>query len=109
MSYFTPPIRSQVSHAVIHHSAFEGLRLFPQLKKARIISSWRSPAPFTPDHLPLIGQVMPYENVFIASGFQSAITGCHWGGECISTLAAGERLPDEAKIFDPIRFAGRAL
>jgi glycine/D-amino acid oxidase-like deaminating enzyme len=107
LSYITPPIRSQVSHAVIHHSAFEGLRLFPQLKKARIISSWRSPAPFTPDHLPLIGQVMPYDNVFIASGFQSAITACHWSGEYISILAGGDRLPEEARIFDPMRFQGR--
>lgn len=107
MSYFTPPIKSQVSHAVMHHSAFEGLRLFPQLKKVRIISSWRSPAPFTPDHLPLIGQVLPYDNVYIASGFQSAITGCHWGGEYVSILAAGESLPQEAKIFDPMRFQGK--
>ena len=107
MSYFTPPIRSQVSQAVIPHSAFQGLRLFPQLRKARIISSWRSPAPFTPDHLPLIGQVMPYNNVFIASGFQSAITGCHWGGEYVSRLACGEQLPEEAKIFDPMRFQER--
>jgi len=109
MSYFTPPIRSQVSHAVLPHSAIQGLRLFPQLKKARIISSWRSPAPFTPDHLPLIGKVMPYENVFIASGFQSAITGCHWGGEYVSRLACDEGLPTEAKIFDPMRFQERVL
>lgn len=108
MSYFTPPIRSQVSQAVIPHSAHQGLRLFPQLRKARILSSWRSPAPFTPDHLPLIGQVMPYQNVFIASGFQSAITGCHWGGEFVSRMACGEQLPGEAKIFDPMRFQGRA-
>lgn len=109
MSYFTLPIRSSVSHAVMPHSAFQGLRLFPQLKKARIISSWRSPAPFTPDHLPLIGQLFPYENVYVASGFQSAITGCHWGGEYVACLASGGRLPEEAKIFDPMRFQERNL
>jgi glycine/D-amino acid oxidase-like deaminating enzyme len=108
LSYITPPIRSQVSHAVIHHSAFEGLRLFPQLAKARIISSWRSPAPFTPDHLPLIGQLLPYDNVYVASGFQSAITGCHWSGEYIARLATGNPLPKEAAIFDPMRFQGIA-
>jgi sarcosine oxidase subunit beta len=107
LSYFTPPIRQTVSHAVVRHSAFEGLRLFPQLRKARIISSWRSPAPFTPDHLPLIGRLQPYENVSIASGFQSAITGCHWGGEYVACLAAGNDLPAEAAIFDPARFQGR--
>lgn len=107
MSYFTPPLKQGVSHAVIRHSAIEGLRLFPQLRKARIISSWRSPAPFTPDHLPLIGRLLPYDNVFIASGFQSAITGCHWGGELIACLAGGNQMPEEAAIFNPMRFEGR--
>lgn len=104
MTYITPALSSQVSHKVMPSSAYQALRLFPQLKKARIISSWRSPAPFSPDHLPLIGHVQGYDNVLIASGFQSAITGCHWAGEILARLACSDPLSEEARIFDPGRF-----
>jgi glycine/D-amino acid oxidase-like deaminating enzyme len=106
MSYFTPPFSSRASFQVMPGSARESLRIFPQIKKARILRAWRSPAPFTPDHLPLVGHLMGYDNGFVASGFQSAITSCYWAGEHVAQLAGGGRLPEQAKIFDPGRFLG---
>ncbi len=104
MTHITPTMSSQATWQVMSDSAREALRLFPQLRKARVIRSWRSPAPFTPDHLPLLGWSGSYDNLLIASGFQSAITQCPWAGELIANLASGKPAPEAARLFDPTRF-----
>lgn len=104
MSYITPPFSGIVTRKVMSGSAYEALRIFPQLRKARVLRSWRSPAPFTPDHLPLVGRLAAYQNLSIASGFQSAITGCPWVGDFIADLISGKELPEGSGVFDPQRF-----
>lgn len=104
MNYITPSMNEQVSFEVMPGSVREAMRMLPQLKKARILRSWRSPAPFTPDHLPLLGQVPPYDNLYIASGFQSAVTGCPWAGEVITNMICGNEVPEEMERYNPLRF-----
>jgi len=104
MSYINPTCTYDVSYPVVPHSAREALRMFPQLRTLRIIRSWRSFAPFTPDHLPLVGRIGAFENLSIASGYASAITLCDWSGEFIADLVEGAPTPADASVFDPMRF-----
>jgi len=104
MTHITPALSDQTSRNLIPDSAREALRLFPQLGKLRIMRAWRSPAPFTPDHMPLVGRLGAYDNLLIASGFASAITQCPWAGEFIADLAAGGLPAAAARPFDPMRF-----
>jgi len=104
LTYITPPFDQRVSYDVIPGSAFETMRMLPLLKKARILRSWRSPAPFTPDHLPLLGTLPPYDNLYIASGFSSAVTGSPWSGQLIADMITGEEIPSEMQRYSPTRF-----
>jgi glycine/D-amino acid oxidase-like deaminating enzyme len=106
MTYVNPTFSSRVTHRVMPDSARETLRLFPQLGKARIIRSWRSPAPFTPDHLPLLGRLQSHDNVMVASGFQSALSGSPWAGTFVADLITGEPPAEDADVYDPHRFLG---
>jgi glycine/D-amino acid oxidase-like deaminating enzyme len=105
MTHIIPSLTWPATWQVIPDSAREAMRLFPQLGKARILRSWRSPAPFTPDHLALLGRVGSFDNLLIASGFQSAITQCHWAGEHTANLITGAPVSEEAAVFDPLRFS----
>jgi len=49
------------------------LNLFPQLKNLRILRTWAAPSPFSPDHLPIIGRLPNFDNIFFAAGFHLAI------------------------------------
>ena len=104
MTYITPPFDWQVSEAVMPGSARASLRMLPQLEKARVLRSWRSPAPFTPDHMPLLGGLDGLKNVYIASGLQSAVSGCPWVGDYIAKLVASLDVPQEMEIYSPGRF-----
>jgi len=108
MTHITPGFSDAVSPGVIPDSAHEALRMFPQLRHARILRSWRSPAPFTPDHMPLVGRVAVYDNLLMGSGFACAITQAPWAGEFLAGLAAGDRVPPAASVFDPLRFGAVA-
>ncbi len=108
LNYITPQMSWPVSAAVMSGSACAAIGLLPQLRQARILRSWRSVAPFTPDHLPLLGRLEPFDNLYVASGFQSAVTACTWAGEVMADLMAGSPLPDRARIFDPMRFGSVA-
>jgi glycine/D-amino acid oxidase-like deaminating enzyme len=104
MSYITPPFDWHATHQVMPGSARETMKLLPQLKNARILRSWRSPAPFTPDHLPLLGKLDGFDNLYIASGFQSAVTGCPWAGEFVADLVSGSKISSGFEQYDPGRF-----
>ena len=104
MSYINPACSYDVGSQVVTDSAREALRMFPQLNKLRVIRSWRSFAPFTPDHLPLVGRVEAPQNLSIASGYASAITLCDWSGEFMADLVSGAPTDPEAAMFDPMRF-----
>lgn len=105
LSYVTPPFDNRASYKIMPGSAWEAMRMLPQLKKAKAIRSWRSPAPFTPDHLPLLGRMDTHDNLYIASGLQSAVSGCPWAGELVADMLSGKPVPEEAKLFNPNRFS----
>jgi|APSaa5957512622_1039677.scaffolds.fasta_scaffold33814_2 glycine/D-amino acid oxidase-like deaminating enzyme len=104
LTYITPPFNWQVSHQVVPGSAYEAMRLLPQLKKARMLRSWRSPAPFTPDHMPLLGRLDGFDNLAIASGVPSAVSSCSWIGVFMADLIAGREVSEEMSIFSAGRF-----
>ena len=104
MSYITPPFDWRVSHEVMPGSAREAMRMLPQLKKAKILRSWRSPAPFTPDHMPLLGKLDGFDNLYIASGLQSAVSGCPWAGAYMADLVGGREVPLEMELYSAGRF-----
>ncbi|PKN85977.1 MAG: hypothetical protein CVU46_09330 [Chloroflexi bacterium HGW-Chloroflexi-8] len=49
------------------------LNIFPQLGNLRVLRTWAAPSPFSADHLPIIGRLPDFDNVFIAAGFHLAI------------------------------------
>lgn len=63
--------------------------------------------PCTPDHLPLIGKVPGYDNLYIASGHcRLGITLAPGTGCMVSSLISGRGLSDSmVRDFDPSRFA----
>jgi len=49
------------------------LNFFPQLGNLRVLRTWAAPSPFSADHLPIIGRLPNFDNVFVAAGFHLAI------------------------------------
>lgn len=69
---------------------------------------WTGMRPMTPDGLPVIGNLHPLDNAFIASGH--AMLGMTLGpatGYAVSDMIATGRAPDVLRCFDPDRFARR--
>ncbi len=81
------------------------VRFFPHLKDVSIVRFFAGFRPFTPDGLPLLGQLNGYDNLFIAAGHEgdgialAPITG-RLLGEIICDGASSYDISD----FDPNRF-----
>ena len=87
-------------------------QVFPALEHAPIHRFINGPESFTPDGLPLIGQLEGIDGLYVATAMNS--TGVTWSamtGRLIVDLVAGQESRFNAKRYDPHRFAdlGRDL
>lgn len=105
MTYIHPRLSDQVSRAVFRHAAHETLRVLPVLSRTALLRGWRSPVPFTPDHLPFLGRVGGWRNLTIASGFKSTIIITPVVGELVAQLIVDGQSSVDLSPFDPLRFS----
>jgi glycine/D-amino acid oxidase-like deaminating enzyme len=80
-------------------------RLYPVLNDVRLLRTWGSPTPFTPDDEPIIGWLPERDNLFVAAGFLLTITALPVLSEWMARLLLGEQLPVDLNQFAPSRFA----
>ena len=106
MTYIHPCLRAEVSLPLFRHAARETMRMLPQLRDSAVLRAWRSPVPFTPDHLPLLGRVGSWRNLTVASGFKSTIIVTPRVGESLAELITEGRSSLDLSPFDPLRFCG---
>ncbi len=81
------------------------LRLVPALGEGKVQAAWAGLRPKTPDSHPILGPLLPWENVLVAAGHNSvgiilsAIT-----GQCIAEMVATRHTPPLIQPFSAQRF-----
>jgi 4-methylaminobutanoate oxidase (formaldehyde-forming) len=82
--------------------------VFPALENAPVRHFVNGPESFTPDALPLIGQIPEIEGLYIATAMNSSgVTLSAMTGHLIADLIAEAEPRFDAKRYDPGRFADR--
>jgi glycine/D-amino acid oxidase-like deaminating enzyme len=87
-------------------------QVFPALENAPIQRFINGPESFTPDGMPLIGQLEGISGLYVATAMNSAgVTWSAMTGRLIADLVAGQEPRFNAERYDPHRFAdlGRDL
>lgn len=80
------------------------VKLFPILRKVRVMRSWGRPTSFTPDEEPLIGWVPQLENMYVATSLVETITAVPVLSEWMSMMIQGQAPPEPLGIYSPTRF-----
>ena len=80
------------------------LKYLPGLRQANIVRSWIRPVPFIPDNRPFYGYLRPYDNLFVASGFASALIVAPVVAKMTRDLLEGKKAAYDISSFDPSRF-----
>lgn len=96
--------RSTSSEAIMAVAA-NAARLFPELKRVRIIRSFAGLRPYTPDGLPLLGQVAGRPGMYVAAGHEG--DGVALGpvtGKIMADLIAENKVEWDLTPFNPERF-----
>ena len=83
-------------------------KMFPKLAALSVIRAWSGAMGITPDGLPCVGRVKPYEGLYAAAGYAN---GMSWAPVTARLLAeliveGGTSLPLDH--LDPARFAGKS-
>jgi D-amino-acid dehydrogenase len=79
-------------------------RVFLPEAVARVTRTWHGPRPCTPDGLPAIGAVGPFENLFVSSGHAMlGVTLAPVAAKIVGDLFEGSHVPVAAAL-DPRRF-----
>jgi glycine/D-amino acid oxidase-like deaminating enzyme len=85
--------------------ARRAIRFVPRLAPARAIRVYAGLRPLSADHLPLIGRLPGYENVYVATGHEGAgISLAPATGELVASLVVGEGRREESSWFTLERF-----
>lgn len=81
------------------------VRVFPILKDASIIRAFAGLRPYTPDGLPIIGELETFENLFIAAGHEGdGIALAPITGKLVSAEICGQTEELDISMFTPNRF-----
>jgi sarcosine oxidase subunit beta len=97
---------NEVGHRSFTDLSHSALKYFPRLRHASVIRSWVKPVPFTPDHLPYMGPVEGYDNLFVASGYKSTIILTPLIGEILADLILNRKVLPGLEVFYPNRAGG---
>jgi glycine/D-amino acid oxidase-like deaminating enzyme len=94
-----------MSLPVLRLLAAGAVRLFPVLKQARIIRSYKGFRPYTPDHLPIIGADPRVRGLYHACGHEGAGVGlAPITGKLIADQITGSATEVDMSPFRPERF-----
>lgn len=78
---------------------------FPSLRGVKVLRTWIKPVPFTPDDNPFMGFVDPYPNLFVSSGYASALIIAPVVAKITERMLRGEESPCDISAYAPLRFA----
>ncbi|RPI82837.1 MAG: FAD-binding oxidoreductase [Chloroflexi bacterium] len=84
--------------------ASEMVKLYPFLKKVRIIRTWGRPTSFTPDEEPLVGWIPQLDNIYVASSLVETITTVPLISEWMAMMIRGQVPPFPMDLYSPSRF-----
>lgn len=94
----------------VSHVLQDAVALVPELARLRLLRAFAGVRTAVTDGLPLVGRVAPFENLFVAAGFEG--DGICLGpvmGRSIASLVMGEKSALDLSAFDPGRFADRMV
>jgi len=81
--------------------------LFPGLPDLNVIRSWSGAMGTTPDGLPCVGPIEPYEGLFVAAGYPNGMSYCPVTARLLAELIVEGAPSVPLDTLDPGRFAGR--
>lgn len=79
------------------------IRLIPALAQAEVTRTWSSFRPYTPDHLPLLGQAGPRGLLFASGHHRNGILLAPITAQLITELVLGQKPSLDLAPFDPER------
>jgi len=81
-------------------------RLIPSLSTSKIQTAWAGLRPATPDHQPILGPLLPWENVIIAAGHNSVgVILSATTGQCMAEMVSTGQVPPLIRPFSFERFS----
>ncbi len=83
-------------------------RMFPALACLSVIRAWSGAMGITPDGLPCVGRVLPYEGLYVAAGYSNGMSWAPVTSRLLAELIVegGSSIPLDH--LDPQRFAGKS-
>lgn len=83
-------------------------RMFPQLACLSVIRAWSGAMGITPDGLPCVGRVKPFEGLYVAAGYSNGMSWAPVTSRLLAELIVegGTSIPLDP--LDPERFAGKS-
>ncbi|MBI2191881.1 MAG: glycine oxidase ThiO [Planctomycetes bacterium] len=89
----------------LHRLTGAAARMSPLLGGAEVVQTWACFRPGTPDGLPILGRVQPYENLLAATGhFRNGILLTPITGQILAEMVAGVAPSIPIEPFRPDRF-----
>ena len=93
------------SQSAIEEMTHYAIQIFPELENFPIKGSWVGLRPGSPDKLPLLGTIQPYQNAWIASGhFRNGIMLSPITGKLMSEWILTGKPSLDLSAFNPNRF-----
>ena len=100
----TPRLHQGVSAWGLTAIARELVRVFPFMKKVRVVRGWGRPTSFTPDEEPMVGWVPQLENMYVATSLMQPITTVPQVSEWMAMAIQGQVPPVSMDMYSPARF-----
>ncbi|NBP91860.1 MAG: FAD-binding oxidoreductase, partial [Actinobacteria bacterium] len=100
---------SRINMAALERLAKQAISVFPVLSKLELLRVYRGFRPYSPDHLPVIGEDAKVKGLFHCAGHEGAGIGTAPGsGELLTAMILGKPTFMDATPFLPKRFQGVA-
>ncbi len=99
-----------VDHSILSRMLARAVEYLPSLRKLSATRVWTGCRAATPDKLPLIGQSLEHERIWLASGHEGlGITTSLGTGRLVADLLLGRPTEIPSEPYAPARFADRAF
>jgi glycine/D-amino acid oxidase-like deaminating enzyme len=96
---------TRVPAGIIAFIAREAVRLLPTIAHVRMIRAYAGLRPFSPDGLPIIGNMPGIEGFVVATGHEGdGVALAPWTGKTVAQLITTAERPEHLAPFDPQRF-----
>ena len=101
---------SSTNSTVIREIAKRAVQAFPFLKNVNLIRTFSGLRPFTPDNLPILGEIPSVEGLFIAAGHEGdGIALAPITGKLMAEIICGQKTDFDMEPFSIQRFANMKI